>query len=368
MRLNDMVPMFSAVDANVEIDLVTAFKRVVERHWYILGEEVKLFEQEFSAFLGVTDCITVANGTDALAIALKSLGVQRGDKVITVANAGFYSSTAIHSIGAVPVYVDVCDTSLTLAPTALAKALEDKPRCVIVTHLYGQLADMDALLHLTRTAGVPMLEDCAQAHGALRNGRQAGSWGDVACFSFYPTKNLGALGDGGAVVTNKEDVAARLRTLRQYGWSRKYQVTTPGGCNSRLDEIQAAILREKLQHLNTWNAERRRIACLYNAAFESLPIISIPAIGEDYVAHLYVMRVNERDAFRDFLKAKGIATDVHYPIPDYLQTAYPHAQVVGGMQVTDAASRSVVSLPCFPGLSDSEIDRVIAAVIAFFQR
>jgi dTDP-4-amino-4,6-dideoxygalactose transaminase len=363
-----MVPMFSAVDSNVEIDLIKSIKRVLERQWYILGEEVKLFEREFAAYLGVTDCVTVANGTDALAIALKALGIKRGDKVITVANAGFYSSTAIHSTGAVPVYVDVSAASLTMAPTALAKALEDKPKCVIVTHLYGQIADMDDLLRLTRDAGVPLLEDCAQAHGALRNGRQAGSWGDVACFSFYPTKNLGALGDGGAVVTNNGEVAARLRTLRQYGWSTKYQVTTPGGCNSRLDEIQAAILREKLQHLNTWNAERRRIASAYNAAFETLPVISIPAIGEDYVAHLYVIRINERDAFRDFLKAKNIATDVHYPIPDHLQTAYPNACVVGEMGITEAASSSVVSLPCFPGLSDAEIDRVIAAVKAFFQR
>lgn len=363
-----MITLFSDVVVSANLDLQGPLKRVLDSHWYVFGREVESFENEFAAYVGVNNCISVANGTDALEIALRGLGVDCGDKVITVANAGFYSSTAIHAIGAVPVYVDVDDTNLTLMPAALAQALVDKPKCVIVTHLYGQLADMDSLLQLTRDAGVPLIEDCAQAHGARRHGRQAGSWGDVACFSFYPTKNLGALGDGGAIVTNDAEIAARLRTLRQYGWSAKYQVTTQGGRNSRLDEMQAAILREKLPHLDAWNAERRRIASLYNAAFESLPIISIPAVGEDYVAHLYVMRVNERDAFRDFLKAKGIATDVHYPITDHLQTAYPDALVVGEMRVTEAASSSVVSLPCFPGLSDAEIDRVIAAVIAFFQR
>jgi dTDP-4-amino-4,6-dideoxygalactose transaminase len=354
MRQHDIIPMFSSLDSKFDIDLISPIKRVLERKWYILGEEVKFFEREFSVYLGVTGCVTVANGTDALAIALKSLDIQRGDKIITVANAGFYSSTAIHSIGAVPVYVDVSDASLTMASTALAKALDDKTKCVIVTHLYGQLADMDALLRLVRDAGVPLIEDCAQAHGARRDGRQAGSWGDVACFSFYPTKNLGALGDGGAVVTNNEEVAARLRTLRQYGWSTKYQVTTKGGCNSRLDEIQAAILREKLPHLNTWNAERRRIANLYNAAFESLPIISFPSIGEDYVAHLYVIRVSERDSFRDFLKNHGVASDVHYPVPDHLQLAYPDAHVLNDVcyRICGTSGKFAV----FSGMIDSEID------------
>ena len=363
-----MISLFSDIAVNANLDLQSPLKRVLDRHWYVLGEEVAGFESAFSAYVGVNHCITVANGTDALEIALRGLGVTRGDKVVTVANAGFYSSTAIHAIGAVPVYVDVDEVSMTMAPAALSAALADKPKCVIVTHLYGQMADMGALLRLTRDAGVPLIEDCAQSHGARRDGRQAGSWGDAACFSFYPTKNLGALGDGGAIVTNNMELDARLRILRQYGWSAKYQVTTQGGHNSRLDEIQAAILNEKLPHLDAWNSERRHIASLYNAAFACLQIISLPTIGEDYVAHLYVIRVNNRDAFRDFLKAEGVATDVHYPIPDHLQSAYPNACVVGPMCATEAASTSVVSLPCFPGLTVSEIDRVIAAVEMYFER
>ena len=363
-----MIPLFSAAAANANLDFAGAIKRVLDRHWYVLGEEVANFEREFANYVGVADCVTVANGTDALEIALRALGVRAGDKVVTVANAGFYSSAAIHAIGAVPVYVDVEEETLTMAPASLEQAMVERPKAIVVTHLYGRLAAIDALQRLARESGVPLIEDCAQAHGARREGRQAGSFGDAACFSFYPTKNLGALGDGGAVVTGDPAVGARMRTLRQYGWSSKYRVESAGGRNSRLDEMQAAILREKLPRLDSWNAGRRGIAESYGKAFADLPLISLPAVGEDYVAHLYVMRVRERDAFREFLRERGVATDVHYPIPDHLQPAYPVAVTAGTLRVTEAACATVVSLPCFPGLGQPEVDRVVEAVRAFFKR
>lgn len=361
-----MIPIFSAAVTNAGLDLSGAISRVLDRHWYVLGDEVRSFESEFARYLGVESCVTVANGTDALEIALRAVGVGAGDKVVTVANAGFYASTAILALGGVPLYIDVDEKTLTMAPACFERVLSENPRAVIVTHLYGQMAEIDALVDLARGAGVPIIEDCAQAHGARRNGRLAGSFGDAACFSFYPTKNLGALGDAGAVVTNDAQLAERLRTLRQYGWSSKYCVETAGGRNSRLDEMQAAVLREKLPHLDRWNAERRSIANTYNKAFAALPVLALPSDDQDSVAHLYVMRVKERDGFREFLRERGIGTDVHYPIPDHLQPAYPDPSVSGDLLVTEGASRTVVSLPCFPCLSEQEVDLVIAAVHAYF--
>ncbi len=361
-----MIPMFSAVAANRGIDLSAAVTRVLESHWYVLGTEVAQFESEFAAYNEVKHCISVANGTDALALGLKALGIRAGDAVVCVANAGFYGSTAARSIGAVPVYVDVDQVTLTMCPHALAKALVDRPAAVIVTHLYGQLADIGQIAALCRAANVPLIEDCAQAHGASRDGKMAGSFADVGCFSFYPTKNLGAIGDGGAIVTRSDEVASRLRALRQYGWSNKYEVSLQGGCNSRLDEIQAAVLRQKLPALNRQNAERRHIAHRYNQAFSQLPLLCPPSNAEDFVAHLYVVRTSRREALRAHLRENGVGTDVHYPIPDTRQPAYSNSEFSQMLPVTDAASASVVSLPCFPGMTDAQVAQVIAAVCSFF--
>jgi aminotransferase EvaB len=361
------IPVFRLAAANSDLDFSGAIKRVIDRHWYVLGDEVTAFEHEFARYVGVPDCVTVANGTDALELALRGLGVERGDRVVSVANAGFYGSTAIHAIGATPVYVDVDVETLTMSASGLARALEVGPKAIIVTHLYGQLADIEELVRIADDAGVPLIEDCAQAHGAVRAGKQAGSFGRAACFSFYPTKNLGALGDGGAIVTRDLGLAERVRRLRQYGWAQKYMVEAVGGRNSRLDEIQAAVLREKLPHLDKWNAQRRDIARRYNAAFASLPVRCPSSTGEDYVAHLYVLRVEGRDSFREFLKTRGIATDVHYPIPDHRQPAYP-TPGFAAMEATESACSSAVSLPCYPGLTEAEVERVIAAVLEHFQR
>jgi dTDP-4-amino-4,6-dideoxygalactose transaminase len=246
--------------------------------------------------------------------------------------------------------------------------LKTRPRAVIITHLYGRLADIEEIVEAASQEGVPVIEDCAQAHGAKRNGKFAGSFGTLACFSFYPTKNLGALGDGGAVVSNDEARVGRLRQLRQYGWGGKYHVAVSGGRNSRMDEIQAAILREKLPLLDGWNSERRNIACRYNAAFSALPVICPPSPGEDYVAHLYAIQLDARDTFREFLKGYCVSTDVHYPVPDHLQTAYRSSQGRGSLPVTEDVCARIVSLPCYPGLRSGQIERVIEAVKLYFEQ
>lgn len=363
-----MIPIFSDVAMSENLNFLSAVKKVLDSHWYVLGEEVAGFESEFAAYVGVGHCVSMANGTDAIEIALRCVGVGRGDLVVTVANAGFYSSAAIYAIGATPLYVDINMSCMTMSIKELEKALKKKPKCVIVTHIYGQMANIKELVDLTHSADVILIEDCAQSHGAKTENRQAGSWGDAACFSFYPTKNLGAMGDGGAVVTNNDELAVRLKSLRQYGWSSKYHVDYAGGKNSRLDEIQAAILRLKLPYLNVWNAARRDIAFRYNAAFTNLGFEALPSIDESFVAHLYVARIQNRDSLRQFLKTQGVATDVHYPVPDHLQSAYTQHRVVGTMEVTENLCKKLVTLPCFPGMPDESVDAVITAVKKYFEQ
>ena len=362
-----MIPMFSTAAVNDRSVVMAAVERVVESQRLILGGECAAFEQEFGAYLGFGEghCAGVANGTDALELALRALGVHVGASVVTTANAGFYASAAIHAIGATPVYADVDDTTLTLCPEALSKVLAvlpARPAAIVVTHLYGRLAEMGALVAIAENSGIALVEDCAQAHGARRAGRAAGSFGALGCFSFYPTKNLGAVGDGGAVVSRDRDLIERIRALRQYGWASKYRLAIPYGRNSRLDEIQAAVLRDKLPLLEDWNAERRAIAGRYDAAFADLEVVRPGGIDEDYVGHLYVLRVGDRDGFRSRLAAEGIASDVHYPVPDHLQE-HPRGGIVPRpLTVTEAASRQVVSLPCFPGLSPDDVEAVVTGV------
>lgn len=305
------IPLFSARSANSSTDFLTPINRVLKSHWYILGDETAAFERDFADYCGVTNCVSVANGTDALELGLRALDVKTGEVVLLTANAGFYGSSAVRSLGAIPHYIDVDSTNLTMSTELLREALRAKPKAIIVTHLYGQLADIEKVVEAALEEGVAVIEDCAQAHGAKRNGKQAGSFGTIGCFSFYPTKNLGALGDGGAIVTNRPSLATQIKQLRQYGWGTKYHIELVGGRNSRLDELQAAILREKLPYLNACNVARREIAKQYNEAFSDLPLLCPSSLDEDYVAHLYVIQVGNREAFRDYLKRLGITTDVH---------------------------------------------------------
>ena len=364
--MSKFVPVFSLSRMHGEVDLWGAISRVLGREHYILGPEVLEFERRFADYCGVSHCVSVANGTDALELSLRVLDVQPTDRVAIVANAGSYSSTAVRAVGASPVWVDVDPLSMTMAPERLAAVLSDGIAAVIVTHLYGKMADIEAVLSVVRTAGVPLIEDCAQSHGARRHGRMAGSFADLGCFSFYPTKNLGALGDGGAIISNDEHLATRLRSLRQYGWSHKYHADTAGGRNSRLDEIQAAVLLEKLPHLDDWNAERRGIARRYSDGLSDLPVVLPVSLEEDHVAHLYVIRLEERDRLLDHLGESGIGADIHYPVADHRQPLHAAQGAHPDLPVTETACARVLTLPCYPGLQSTQQDEVIAAVRSFF--
>ena len=358
------VPLFAPPDEpRTSLELRAAAERVVASGRYLAGPEVAAFEAEFAAYCGVRECVAVANGTDALELALRAAGVTAGDRVATVANAGCYASSAIRSIGATSQYVDVDDRSLTMSSLLLERQISEV-RAVIVTHLYGRLAAVEDIVRLAARKEVPVIEDCAQAHGARRAGRFAGTFGRAGCFSFYPTKNLGALGDGGAVVTSDAEWAERLRALRQYGWRVKYRVDVGGGRNSRMDEIQAAFLRSKLPRLDAWNAQRAAIAARYTRAFISLPLRLSDEAGEG-VTHVFVVRSPERESLRAHLASRGITTEVHYPIPDHRQPVCD-ATSIETLAVTEAACREVLSLPCHPGLSDRDVARVIDGVTTFF--
>jgi aminotransferase EvaB len=352
--LNDLRRQLDALGPAIQ----AAVKEVICAGRYLFGPRVAEFEAQFAAYCGVRHCLSVANGTDALELALRALGCGPGSKVITVANAGMYASAAIVATGASPVLVDIDPTTMTMAPDSLARAAGPGITAVVVTHLYGQLAEIDALMAVTQRHGIPVIEDCAQAHGARRHGRMAGAWGDLGCFSFYPTKNLGALGDGGAIVTQNDVLAASVQELRQYGWTSKYHASRPHGRNSRLDEIQAAVLLLKLEHLDAWNERRRSIIRRYRHAVDGAIVVPDTS-GMDHVAHLCVARSPQRETLRKCLAEDGIATDIHYPIPDHRQAALrPHLPPDLSLPATEKAVNEILTLPCYPELTEEEIEHV----------
>lgn len=341
-------------------EVMGAVERVMRSGWYLLGEETSAFERELAGYLQVNHVVGVASGTDALELALAALGCSQGQEVVTAANAGGYSTTAARRLGLRVRFADVDVDDLLLTPQTVEEALTPHTAVVVVTHLYGKMAQVSAIRDLCHVHGVLVLEDCAQAVGARADGRPAGSIGDAAAFSFYPTKNLGALGDGGAVVTSDEKTAQRVRRLRQYGWGAKYRVEEDGGRNSRLDEIQAAVLRVRLRKLDGWNRRRREIVARYMDALSSTPVEMVHDGDEDYVAHLAVMRTSCRAELAEALRARGIATDIHYPVPDHRQPAIGAPEV--NLPVTEAASEQVLSLPCFPALKPREVDFICSAL------
>jgi dTDP-3-amino-2,3,6-trideoxy-4-keto-D-glucose/dTDP-3-amino-3,4,6-trideoxy-alpha-D-glucose/dTDP-2,6-dideoxy-D-kanosamine transaminase len=345
--------------------LQAALVEVLGSGWYVLGEAGRRFEQAFADYCGSGFCVGVASGSDALELALRALEVGPGDRVVTVANAGGYASLAILHCGAAPLFVDIDPATLLLDPAALDAALATRPKALILTHLYGRLAAVEAIAERCREHGVALIEDCAQAHGAEHGGRRAGSFGALGCFSFYPTKNLGALGDAGAVIGNDPALATRLRALRQYGWGDKYRIELAGGRNSRLDELQAAFLLARLPRLATDNARRQAIARRYDTAIRNPLIELLPRGADDDVAHLYVLRSARRDALREHLAAAGIGSGVHYPLPDHLQPALPVAPDQAPLPHTERAAREILSLPCHPALDDDQVARVIDACCRF---
>ena len=367
-----MIPVFDLRRQyeSIREEMDQAIARVLERGRFILGEEVAAFEHEFAAFCGVAHAVGVGSGTEALHLALRACGIGPGDEVITVSHTAVATVAAIELAGARPVLVDVDPRRYTMDPTKVEERITPSTRAILPVHLYGCPADMEPLLESARRHHLLVIEDCAQAHGALYKGRPVGSWGDIAAFSFYPTKNLGACGDGGAVVTNDPALAERVRLLREYGWAERY-VSHIRGLNSRLDELQAAILRVKLRRLEAWNERRRQIAAMYRehlADVASRGELVLPEEPEDvrHVYHLYVVRHPRRDALRRFLEERGIGTLIHYPVPVHLQPAYADlGYPAGSLPVTEAISREVVSLPMYPELADEEVRMVSEALCAF---
>lgn len=347
-----------------EID--AAVRAVLESGWYILGRQVAGFEQEFAAFVGVPAVIGVGSGTDALHLALRACGIGPGDLVLTVSNTATATVAAIEMAGAQALLVDIDPETLLMDPARAsdaADAFRGTVKAILPVHLYGRMADMPSLMAIAEQQGLAVIEDCAQAHGAALQGRRAGAWGHFGAFSFYPTKNLGALGDAGALTTGDAGLAERARLIRQYGWRERYVSDVPG-INTRLDEIQAAILRVQLRHLDAGNARRRAIAAVYDRELRGC--VRLPAAGEEgeHVYHQYVVRTPERDRLAAYLKSVGIGTSVLYPQPVHLQPAYRGRMLLGpgGLGRTEAACREILCLPVYPELSDEQVHRVCQGV------
>jgi dTDP-4-amino-4,6-dideoxygalactose transaminase len=350
-------------------DIDAAAKRVLESGWYILGKELAAFEQAFAAWCTTSHAVGVANGTDAIIVALRGLGVGEGDTVFTVSHTAVATVAAVELAGATPVLVDIEPATYTIDPAKLedaiksAKATGARPKAVIAVHLYGHPCDVAAISSICRRHDLFFIEDCAQGHGATVNNARVGSLGDIASFSFYPTKNLGAFGDGGAVVTNDAELARRCGAIRQYGWTERY-LSDITGMNSRLDEIHAAMLSVRLTRLDTEIAARRAVAAAYDRALQGA--VHTPAVrpGMGHAYHLYVIRHADRDALAKALKAKGIGTGVHYPLPVHLQKAYAGrvAIAASGMAETERAAREVLSLPMHAFLSEDDVAYVIEGV------
>ncbi len=383
--------------AALKPELDAAVARVLDSGWYILGKEVAAFEVEFAAYLGrpedqktedrgqktedrgqktedrrqrtegrglktedggqsKIDCVGVNSGTDALLLALRACDVGPGDEVITVSHTAVATVAAIRLTGATPVLVDIEPATYTMDPLAAKAALSPRTKAIIPVHLYGQPAAMDELLTIAAQAGIPLIEDCAQAHGARYQGQMVGTLGDLACFSFYPTKNLGALGDGGAVVGRNASLLEKVRSLREYGWTPQARyISQREGLNSRLDEMQAALLRVKLRYLDAWNDARRHLADLYTAHLPAGMSKPIEQAGSYHVYHLYVVQVANRDRFRQQMQANGVATAIHYPAAVHQQPAYQQDNIVcHPMTVTEQLLPQIVTLPMYPQLTDDQ--------------
>jgi dTDP-4-amino-4,6-dideoxygalactose transaminase len=348
-------------------EINAAISEVLDKGYYILGEQTRAFEAEFADYIGTEFGVGVGSGTEALHIALQAAGVGQGDEVITVSHTAAATVAAIELCGARPVLTDIEPDYFTLDPNKLAEAITPLTKAIILVHLYGQPADLGPVLDLARRSGIRVIEDCAQAHGATYQGRRVGSWGDAGCFSFYPTKNLGAIGDGGMIVTSDPALAERARRLREYGWAERY-VSQTRGWNSRLDELQAAILRVKLRGLDADNQARGRLAAIYDEGLAGLAL-TVPRRRPDssHVYHLYVIRSDGRDKLLKFLTREGVGALTHYPVPLHLQPAYMgRLRLAPGLLTeTERAAREVLSLPMYPELLESEIRTVIASLRSF---
>jgi dTDP-4-amino-4,6-dideoxygalactose transaminase len=350
-------------------EIIDAIGAVLDNGSYILGDEVVAFERTFAAYCGVEHSIGVNSGTDALILAMRAHGIGPGDQVITVSHTALATISAIISTGATPVLVDIDPIYYTLDPECLKRALTSKTKAVIPVHLYGQSSEMVSIMGFAKENGLFVIEDCAQATGTIYKGARVGSIGDAGCFSFYPTKNLGAIGDGGMVVTRDETLARRIRQLRQYGWN-EYRNTDEPGLNSRLDELQAAILNVKLKYLDMDNTRRREIAEKYNMAFSDLEI-NFPTERDDtqHVYHQYVIRCENRDQLNEYFKGCGILAGIHYPVPGHLHGGYNQLTTIPekGLPETECIVQNILSLPIYPEMTAIQVEKVVKTVHQFLK-
>jgi dTDP-4-amino-4,6-dideoxygalactose transaminase len=356
-------PYAQYLSHKTEID--AAIAAALDGNRYILGPETQAFEQELAAYLGVRYASGVGSGTEALHVAIRACGLGPGDEIITVSHTAVATVAAIELAGATPVLVDIDPITHTIDPQLIERAITPRTKAIIPVHLYGAAANLNPIVDLARRHSLKVIEDCAQAHGARYADRVLGSIGAVSCFSFYPTKNLGAIGDGGLVATNDPIIAENLNLLRQYGWRERY-ISEIAGWNTRLDELQAAILRVKLRHLDADNEKRRALAAIYAEQLAGVVTLPIEPVNTRHVYHLYVIRHPQRDALRQFLRERGIGTAIHYPVPIHLQPAYrSRLGEVGSLPETERAAREIVSLPMYPELSADDVRTVARAIREF---
>lgn len=357
---------FLPMEHELDQDLRGAFERVYTRSWYIEGVEDEAFEKAFAAYCGTTDCVGTGNGLDALMLALKALGIQDGDEVIVPSNTFIATALAVTYVGAKPVFVEPDICTFNMDPSRIEAKITEKTRAIMPVHLYGQACDMDPIMEIANRYHLYVVEDCAQAHGATYKGRKVGTFGDAAGFSFYPGKNLGALGDAGAMVTNRKELADRVRALGNYGSDYKYHHIFKGS-NSRLDEMQAAFLAAKLPHLDRMNQERRRIAQMYLDGIRN-PQVILPVVmpGNVPVWHIFAVRCQNRDALEKYLKEGGIGTNKHYPIPMHLQQCYQDlGYQKGDLPIAEEISATELSLPLYYGMTGEQIQYVIDRINEF---
>lgn len=360
------------IHAPIKEEILSRIGAIIDRSAFILGPEVENFEKEFATYVGTSSSLGVANGLDALKLALQALDIGPGDEVITAANTFAATAFAISSVGARPVLVDVEADSYNLDPSAVERAITNKTKAILPVHLYGQPATMAPIQALAKAKGIQIIEDCAQAHGALYQGKGIGTFGALGCFSFYPGKNLGAMGDGGAITTSSPDLLKKLKILRDVGQSEKYHHTVIGH-NSRLDAIQAAILSVKLKDLPAQTVDRAKLGKRYAELLSGVTQIQLPKVLSDrtHVFHLYVILTrepNDRDPLRQYLTDQGIQTGLHYPIPLHLQKCYADlGYKLGDFPITERMAKSLISLPIFPGMSDLEIETVATAIKRFYK-
>jgi len=362
------IPLVGLFDQyqTIKPEIDAAIQNIIAKSAFVGGDEVRRFENEFAAYCEAKACVGVGNGTDALYLTLRALGIGAGDEVITVAHTFIATSEAISMTGATPIFIDVLDDTMLMDPALIEPAITPRTKAIVPVHLYGQSCDMDAIMEIARKHNLKVVEDAAQAHGGRWRGQRVGSIGDAATFSFYPGKNLGAFGDAGAVVSQDEDLIERIRMLANHGRLEKYTHKMEG-VNSRLDGLQAAILRVKLRYLDEWNAKRRQIADAYREQLTDRGI-TLPTVHENAepVWHLFVIRVAERERLQSLLKEEGIASGIHYPVPLHEQPAYEDRRSSYSLPATERAAQQVLSLPMYPELSHEQIEAVCNAVAAAF--